>query len=110
MTAYMVAQLSVGDVETYRRYASQVGATVQPFGGRLLVASDSADVREGVQPYPRTVIGEFPTLDAGRSWYESGEYQAIRPLRVASTEGTVFIVEGFSLPAAPTAQKPEARS
>ncbi len=110
MPAYMVAQLNVRDAEVYRRYALQVAATVKPFGGRLLVASDRADVREGAQPYPRTVIGEFPTMDAATSWYESSEYQAIKPLRVASTEGTVFIVEGFSLPERPTVQAPEVPS
>ena len=42
MAAYVIAQLRVHDVETYREYALQVAGTVKPFGGRLLVANDAA--------------------------------------------------------------------
>ena len=101
MAAYVIAQLRVHDVETYREYALQVAGTVKPFGGRLLVANDAAHVMEGEMPYPRTVIGEFETVQIAREWYESAEYAAIRPLRQASTEGAVYIVEGMALPAAP---------
>ena len=97
MAAYVIAQMQVHDVETYRQYARKVGTTVEPFGGRLIVASDTADVLEGLQPFPRTVIGEFPTMEAARAWYESPAYEAIRELRRASTQGTVFLVDGLSL-------------
>ena len=93
----MIAQLQIHDLEEYREYARQVAPTVAPFGGRLLVASDHADVLEGRQPYPRTVIGEFPTMEAARAWYESPAYDAIRHLRMASTNGTVFLVDGLPL-------------
>jgi uncharacterized protein (DUF1330 family) len=96
MPAYVIAQLQVHNAETYREYARQVAPTVEPFGGRVLVASE-AEVLEGDLPFSRTVIGEFPTLDAARAWYESPGYEAIRPLRQDSTHGTVFVVEGISL-------------
>jgi uncharacterized protein (DUF1330 family) len=100
MAAYVIAQMRVQDLETYRRYAMQVAETIKPFSGRLLVANDRADVLEGSQPWPRTVIGEFASADEARRWYESDAYQAIQPLRASSSEGTVYIVEGFSLPEA----------
>ena len=98
MAAYVIAQMTVHDLALYREYAAKVPATVAAHGGRFLVAADSADVREGEQPYPRTVIGEFPTLEAAQRWYESPEYQALAPLRQAAANGTVFMVEGFSVP------------
>jgi uncharacterized protein (DUF1330 family) len=97
MPAYVIAQLQVDDVETYNEYARAVGPTVAPFGGRILVAANDATVLEGEQPYPRTVIGEFPTAEAARSWYDSPAYADVRAQRVASSRGTVFIVEGLSL-------------
>jgi uncharacterized protein (DUF1330 family) len=97
MPAYVIAQLQVDDVETYNDYARAVGPTVEPFGGRILVAANDADVLEGRQPYPRTVIGEFPTAEAARSWYDSPGYIEIREKRIAAAEGAVFIVEGLSL-------------
>jgi uncharacterized protein (DUF1330 family) len=98
MAAYVIAQMQVHDPAKYREYALAMGKTAAPYKGRLLVAADTADVREGTQPFPRTVIGEFPTAADARAWYESDAYQAIAPLRVASATGTLFIVEGFSLP------------
>ncbi len=97
MPAYVIAQMQVHDTEKYREYASKVMATVAAFEGKLL-AAETVDVREGEQAYPRTVIGEFPTADAARAWYESSEYQAVLPLRLESTTGTLYIVEGFSMP------------
>jgi uncharacterized protein (DUF1330 family) len=107
MAAYMIAQLRVHDVATYRTYALQVAKTVAPFGGRLIVAADDPTVLEGAPPFPRTVIGEFASTAQARAWYESAAYQAIQPLRAASTEGTIFIAEGFGLPDRPqTAPSP----
>jgi len=105
MAAYVVAQMQVHDIQTYREYASKVPPTVVAYRGRFLVASDTADLKEGDQPYPRTVIGEFPTMDAARAWYESDEYRELIPLRQASTTGTVLMVEGFSILSSSGAQK-----
>ena len=100
MPAYVIAQMEVHDIETYRDYATKVPPTVVAFGGRIVAANDSADVREGTQPFPRTVIVEFPDMEAARAWYESGDYQAIAPLRQAASTGTLFMIEGFSIPEA----------
>ena len=100
MPAYIIAQMQVHDIETYRDYAAKVPPTVAAFGGKILAASDTAEVREGTQPFPRTVIVEFPDMKAARAWYESGDYQAIAPLRQAASTGTLFMIEGFSIPEA----------
>ena len=104
MAAYVVAQMLVHDLEKYLVYASQVGATIGNHGGKILTASE-AEVREGSPPFSRTVIGEFPTLEAGREWYESDEYQAILPLRLESTTGTLFFVEGITMPPTPESKQ-----
>ena len=101
MPAYIIAQRQVHDIETYRDYGAKVPPTIAAFGGKILAASDTAEVLEGTQPYPRTVILEFPNMEAAMAWYESDEYQAILPLRQKSSTGTVFMIEGFSLPEAP---------
>ena len=104
MAAYIVAQMHVHDVAKYLDYASKVGATIGNHGGSILAANE-ADVREGSPPFTRTVIGEFPTLQAGHDWYESAEYQAILPLRLESTTGTLFFVEGITMPPAPESKQ-----
>ena len=100
MAAYVVAQMHVHDLERYLAYASQVGAIVGSHGGRILVANE-ADVKEGEPPFTRTVIGEFPTLQAAHDWFDSDEYQAIVSLRLESTTGSLFFVEGIAMPPAP---------
>jgi len=97
MSAYVIAQMQVDDIDMYYEYSSKIGATIQGFGGKILAAND-AEVREGSLPYLRTVIGEFPTLDALRSWYESDAYQAIIGLRQNATQGALFFVEGLTMP------------
>ena len=104
MAAYVVAQMHVHDLEKYLAYASQVGASVSSHGGKIVAASE-AEVREGEPPFTRTVIGEFPTLEAGREWYESEEYQAILPLRLESTTGSLFFVEGIAMPPTPESKR-----
>ena len=104
MAAYVVAQMHVHDLEKYLVYASKVGATIANFGGKIAAASE-AEVREGSPPFTRTVIGEFPTLQAGHDWYESAEYQAILPLRLESTTGTLFFVEGITMPPTPESKQ-----
>ena len=104
MAAYIVAQMQVNDIDMYYDYASKIAPTVRPFGGRL-VAANYAEVREGALPYKRTVIGEFPSLEAARSWYESEAYQEIIGLRKSATEGVLFFVEGMTMPPRPRARK-----
>jgi uncharacterized protein (DUF1330 family) len=97
MAAYVIAQMTVHDVDMYYDYAAELAPTVAPFGGKLLAAND-AEVREGSLPYLRTVIGEFADLATARAWYESEAYQAIASLRQNATEGVLYIVEGLTMP------------
>ena len=97
MAAYVVAQMHVHDVAKYLDYASKVGATISNHGGKILAANE-ADVREGEPPFTRTIIGEFPTLQAAHDWYDCEEYQAIvslsRSARVwAGAQPRVLIFE-----------------
>jgi uncharacterized protein (DUF1330 family) len=100
MPVYVIAQMEVRDVEMYRDYATKVPASFAAHGGKFLTATDTAEVLEGTQPFPRTVLGQFPSMEAAKTWYASDEYQAILPLRTQSTNGTLFMVEGFSMPEA----------
>ncbi|HEY5626300.1 MAG TPA: DUF1330 domain-containing protein [Dehalococcoidia bacterium] len=100
MTAYVVAEVNVHDLEKYMTYASKVGATVGNFGGKISAANE-ADVREGSLPFTRTIIGEFPDAAAASAWYESEEYREILPLRLEATSGTLLFVEGIAMPPTP---------
>ena len=45
--------------------------------------------------HPRTIILEFASEEAFRGWYDSAEYQAILPMRLESTEGSLILAKGL---------------
>jgi uncharacterized protein (DUF1330 family) len=97
MSAYVIAQFDVHDVDMYHDYASKIFPTLKGFGGKILAANDAVP-REGSIPHLRTIVGEFPDMDSARAWYESEAYQAIIGLRHNSTTGHLFMVEGLTMP------------
>jgi uncharacterized protein (DUF1330 family) len=84
MPAYMVAYTTVNDPEPFGRYASQVTAVTESFGGRYLWAGPGCEVLEGEFPGNGHAIAEFPSREDALRWYNSPEYQALIPLRQAA--------------------------
>ena len=72
--------------------------TIQSGGGRILGFDESPEVVEGNVENLRTVILEFPSREAFRAWYDSDTYQAILPLRLESTPGSLIVVNGVPAP------------
>ncbi len=85
--------------EDYKEYARQVPATIAKYGGRYLVRGGKMELREGEWPGQRTVILEFPSLERAREWYDSSEYEPLRPIRQASSRGRIAFFEGLAGPA-----------
>lgn len=50
MTAYVIADLDISDPDLYREYAALVPATLEPDGGRFIVAGGNCQPLEGRQP------------------------------------------------------------
>ena len=80
--------------EMLNEYVAKAIPTIQSDGGRVLAFDESPEVVEGEVEHPRTVILEFPSREAFRAWYNSDAYQAILPLRLESTPGTLIVVDG----------------
>jgi uncharacterized protein (DUF1330 family) len=95
MPVYVVAQGRIENRKMLDQYVVKVIPTIQSCGGRILGFDESPEVVEGEVGYPRTVILEFASREAFRFWYDSAEYQAILPLRLDSTPGTLVVVNGL---------------
>jgi uncharacterized protein (DUF1330 family) len=93
MTAYVVNELWVSDAARFQTYVVQVPPTLEAFGGRYLVRSGATAAVEG-DPPGRIVILEFPDGAAALAWRASPAYQAILPIRDASSTSRVYVVEG----------------
>ena len=94
MPAYFVAQVDIHDRAGYERYMQAAGAAGMPAGIRVLAMDDKPTLLEGKWHGPKTIILEFPSEEALRSWYDSPSYQAAAKLRWAATSSNVVMVKG----------------
>ena len=69
-------------------------ATIQKYGGRVLVAGGAFDVVEGTAKPTFPVILEFPSVDAAKRWYDSEEYRPLKALRLSAARANGFLVQG----------------
>ncbi len=102
MKTYLINHLRIpGDIPNGDglTYLENVEATVAPYGGKWL-AQGAGDVIEGAWP-GSVVLMEFPSRQAATDWYQSPEYQAIRPLRVDNAISDIILIDqipdGFSI-------------
>ena len=96
LPAYLVGQLRITDEAVFRsEYAPFPGPIQKKFGGRFLIRNDRVELLESVSCGPRLVCIEFPSLEAGREYYYSQEYQQLAPVRRRSCETTLILAEGY---------------
>ncbi len=97
MLTYAIARLTVTrpGPELFE-YLRQIDATLDAFDGRYLVHGAPIERLEGGWPLGDLIVLVFPDRAAAQTWYASPAYQAIKPLRTASTEGDVIFVEGVA--------------
>jgi uncharacterized protein (DUF1330 family) len=96
--AYLVAEMTITDTEKYERYRKGVLATLESAGGRFLVRGGRRVQMEGTDDahhdQVRTVVVEFPSMEAALAWYESPAYTPLKELRMSASDGRLFFVEG----------------
>lgn len=94
MSAYVIAEVEVTDVEKYKLYADRAPGVTLPAGGRYLARAGTVECLEGEPPRSRIVVIEFADMAAARAFYYGKAYQEIIPLRQAASKGRMFLVEG----------------
>jgi uncharacterized protein (DUF1330 family) len=97
--AYFVALVEIHDPAGFQAYHKQFEATLVPFEGRLVSFGATIVPLEGMDgSTARAAIVVFPSLQAGRDWFESPAYQKIALLRQRSARTRGFFVEGLPVP------------
>ncbi|MEM9855100.1 MAG: DUF1330 domain-containing protein [Pseudomonadota bacterium] len=91
---YWIAYVTVKDAEIYDRYRAANAAPFAEYGARFLVRAGAQDVAEG-EARARTVVLEFPTIEAARTCYASQAYQAAKAIRDPVAISDLVIVEGY---------------
>ena len=93
MTAYMLGQARIGDEEQYGKYRQAVMPLIEKFGGKI-VGGGSVELLEGRQDERRTVLFEFPSMEAVRAFWNSPEYGLAKELRRGAADVEMWAVPG----------------
>jgi uncharacterized protein (DUF1330 family) len=94
---YMIANYTINDQAGFQKYMEEAGPLAPKYGGKIIVFNLNATAVEG-EPKSVMAVAEFPSLADAQRFYNSPEYTAARKFRVAATEGSVVITEGFVPP------------
>lgn len=91
---YWVAHVDVRDPAAYEAYRRANAEAFALYGARFIVRGAPQEQMEG-HCRARTVVIEFPSLEAARACYASPEYQAAKALRDPVSTGDLVILEGW---------------
>jgi uncharacterized protein (DUF1330 family) len=100
MTAYLISQVEVLDVDGWEEYRVRAGKLLREAGGRFLVRGAAAEVVEAdwpsQEPPPQMVIVlEFPDMDSLHAWYESPAYAEALRFRYLAAKRRMIFVKGY---------------
>jgi uncharacterized protein (DUF1330 family) len=99
--AYLVV---LGDVKDREAFAAGYVAKLPPvyakYGGAYLAVGRNFETLEGEAGFQSVVISRWPSMAAGRAFWNSPEYKELQKARVDGDWGRfdVFLVEGLPRP------------
>lgn len=93
MPAYVNATVTVKNPEKLQTYLSQLPATLQPFGGKMICRGKVNKVLFGQADFQILATFEFADVQTAENWYASSAYQALIPNRDEALEGNIVILE-----------------
>jgi uncharacterized protein (DUF1330 family) len=79
--AYVIGNITVRNAVKWAEYRTRVPATLVAWGGELVLRADQGVVLGGQHRHTDVVVLRFPDLGSAHGWYQSGDYQALIPLR-----------------------------
>jgi uncharacterized protein (DUF1330 family) len=90
----VISQGEVLDPERYEDYKLLAAAAVEAAGGRYVVRGGATESLEGEEPPTRTVLIEFPTMQAAVEWYNGAAYEEARRVREGASKTRMYVVDG----------------
>ena len=96
MVAYVVNEIVITEPKRFQTYADQVPAILAKYGGAYVVRGGAPERIDGPEPPHRLVVLRFESREAARAWRASPEYRAILPIREATSQSRVYIVDAYA--------------
>ena len=97
MSKIMVAIINIENKEGYKEYQDSVLPMFEEMGIEVLAVDDTPQAIEGETRNQRMVVIKFENEDAFKGWYESEEYEKIKPIRLANSIGEVHLLDETNL-------------
>ena len=94
---YLISSFTIRDQATFQKYLDAVRPLTPRYKGKAVVFNVNVRKVEG-NPHTVMAVIEFPSLADVERFYFSPEYTEVKKLRIASTEGSVVLTEGFVPP------------
>ena len=98
MAAYLIGTAyDVNDPAGFDEYRSKVMPTLEKYGAKVIIASESVEVADGDWSPIGAVVIEFDSMERAKEWYNSPEYAAVKPLRLKAAKTGVIFVQPASM-------------
>ena len=95
MAAYLVVSVEeIIDPDLLNEYGQRTNPITERHGGKVIGSSPNPTVLEGEITIVRSLVIEFPDLDALNGWYNDDEYKPLIELRQQAIKSTLWVVEG----------------
>ena len=96
MSAYVIVDVEVKNLEKYAEYRKLAPETVRAHGGKYLARGNKIEYWEGNWTPKYIALVEFETFEKAKAWYESPEYVSIRSSRQENTNSKIVLVDGLA--------------
>lgn len=95
MAAYLIVKTTIHDAEKIKTYLRGAPPVIARHAGRYLARGGAVEALEGNPDTRRTVILEFPSMDAARAFFKDPDYQEVRQHRLGIADYDVLLVDGY---------------
>ena len=94
MSAYVIADITINDLERYEDYKKLAPPAIAAYGGKYMARGGKAEKLEGNWEPGRVIILEFESVEKAKQWLNSEEYREAKALRHKHATSNMIVVEG----------------
>ena len=94
-SAYVIFDVEISDMAKYQEFMAGVKPALEQAGGKYLARGGAHQVYEGDWSPRRTVLLEFPSLEAFEAFYNGDTYRSLKAIRDACSSARLVSVEGL---------------
>ena len=91
MSAFVIADITVNDLEHYENYKKLAPPAIAAYGGKYMARGGKAEKLEGNWEPGRVIILEFESVEKAKQFIDSPEYREARALRHKTEIGRAHV-------------------